>query len=199
MTCRAIATKRDATIKIVGVGGGGVRVVNLMKNNLLGVEFIAISADEQDLEQSNADHCIQIELQFKGHGSVVDFALASQAIQGSLKEIIKRLAGSDKVFVIAGMGGFTGTGISPVIAELSKEQGAFTIGVVTMPFMFEGKQSKKNAELGWNELQKHTDIITTIDNNSILASSPEMIKLTDMLKLAHKEICEKVYKIIRSR
>ena len=144
-----------AQIKVIGAGGGGNNAVNRMvEAQLQGVEFIAVNTDKQALHTSKAEHKIQIgEKLTRGLGAGANPEVGKKAAEESKDEIIKVLEGADMVFVTAGMGGGTGTGAAPVIAQLAKEMGILTVGVVTKPFVFEGKVRMKNAENGIAELK----------------------------------------------
>ena len=137
-----------ANIKVIGVGGGGNNAVNRMVDNQIkGVQFIAVNTENQVLELSKADVTIQIgEKVTKGLGAGANPQVGEEAAQESREEIIKALEGADMVFVTAGMGGGTGTGAAPIVAECAKEVGALTVGVVTKPFAFEGKRRRAAAE-----------------------------------------------------
>ena len=139
-----------ANIKVIGVGGGGNNAVNRMVDNQIkGVQFLAVNTENQVLELSKADVTIQIgEKVTKGLGAGANPQVGEEAAQESREEIIKALEGADMVFVTAGMGGGTGTGAAPIVAECAKEVGALTVGVVTKPFAFEGKRRRAAAEKG---------------------------------------------------
>ncbi len=135
----------NAKIKIVGVGGAGGNAINRMiKNNLMGVEFIAINTDAQALNHNQAETKIQIGHELtKGLGAGAKLEIGSKAANESKETIVQTLEGADLVFVAGGMGGGTGTGAAPIIAQLAKEMGALTIGIVTKPFLFEGQPEQK--------------------------------------------------------
>ena len=139
-----------AKIKVIGVGGGGNNAVNRMiESGLQGVEFISVNTENQVLEVSKADEKIQIgEKLTRGLGAGANPQKGEQAALESKEDIMKVLQGADMVFVTAGMGGGTGTGAAPVVAEIAKELGALTVAVVTKPFTFEGKRRKEQAEKG---------------------------------------------------
>lgn len=162
-------TKR-ATIKIVGVGGaGGNAVNNMIAAGLEGVEFIVVNTDSQDLLSSLASTKIQIgENLTRGLGAGADPEKGRQAAIEAKQEISEALAGSDMVFITAGMGGGTGTGAAPVVAEVASEQEILTVAVVTKPFVFEGLKRKRNAEAGLKELREHVDAVIAIQNNRLL-------------------------------
>lgn len=159
-----------AKIKVIGAGGGGNNAVNRMvEAGLQGVEFIAVNTDKQALQTSKAEYKIQIgEKLTRGLGAGANPEVGKKAAEESKDEIIKVLEGADMVFVTAGMGGGTGTGAAPVIAQLAKEMGILTVGVVTKPFVFEGKVRMKNAESGISELKSKVDTLITIPNDRLL-------------------------------
>ena len=159
-----------ASIKVVGCGGGGNNAVNRMVDaGLKGVEFVAVNTDHQALGQSKAGTKIQIgEKLTKGLGAGAVPDIGRRAAEESREEIAQALKGADLVFVTAGMGGGTGTGAAPIVAEIAREMGCLTIAVVTKPFAFEGKQRMKNAEMGINELKQNVDTLVVIPNDRLL-------------------------------
>lgn len=161
---------KNAKIKIVGVGGGGSNAVNSMiASSLQGVEFIAINTDAQALETSLAHQRIQIgNALTKGLGAGANPEIGKQAAMDDRDLIEDALKGADMAFITSGMGGGTGTGASPIVAEAAREQGILTAAVVTRPFMFEGNKRARNAEHGIKELKKYVDAIIIIHNNRLL-------------------------------
>lgn len=159
-----------AQIKVIGVGGGGNNAVNRMvEAQLKGVEFIAINTDKQALYTSKAEYKVQIgDKLTRGLGAGANPEIGKKAAEESKDEIIKLLEGADMVFVTAGMGGGTGTGAAPLVAQLAKEMGILTVGVVTKPFVFEGKIRMKNAERGIEDLKANVDTLITIPNDKLL-------------------------------
>ena len=159
-----------ASIKVVGCGGGGNNAVNRMvEAGLQGVQFIAVNTDRQALAQSQADTKIQIgEKLTKGLGAGAVPEVGRRAAEESREEIAQALKGADLVFVTAGMGGGTGTGAAPIVAEIAREMNCLTIAVVTKPFAFEGKQRMKNAEMGINDLKQSVDTLVVIPNDRLL-------------------------------
>ena len=159
-----------ASIKVVGCGGGGTNAVNRMvEANLRGVDFVAVNTDRQALGLSKAQTKIQIgEKLTKGLGAGAIPDVGRRAAEESREEIAQTLKGADLVFVTAGMGGGTGTGAAPIVAEVARELGCLTIAVVTKPFTFEGKQRMKNAEMGINELKQSVDTLVVIPNDRLL-------------------------------
>ncbi|MGB9711548.1 cell division protein FtsZ [Dissulfurimicrobium hydrothermale] len=169
MAFEFVDMEHTAKIKVVGVGGGGGNAVNnMIASELKGVEFIAANTDSQALEMSRAGIKIQLGKNLtKGLGAGAKPEIGRDAAEESIDEIRAALEGSDMVFITAGMGGGTGTGAAPVIAEVSKEVGALTVGVVTKPFSFEGKRRMKQAEEGLERLRGVVDTIITIPNDRL--------------------------------
>jgi cell division protein FtsZ len=159
-----------ASIKVVGCGGGGNNAVNRMVDaGLKGVEFISVNTDRQALSLSNANTKIQIgEKLTKGLGAGAIPDIGRRAAEESREEIAQVLKGADLVFVTAGMGGGTGTGAAPIVAEIARDLGCLTIAVVTKPFQFEGKQRMKNAEMGIADLKQRVDTLVVIPNDRLL-------------------------------
>lgn len=158
-------------IRVLGIGGGGGNTLQHMINeSLSGVEFIAINTDSQALAKiTNPTTKVQIGVKLTGGlGAGCDPNKGRKAAEESKEDIKKLLQGSDMVFITAGMGGGTGTGAAPIIAEIAKETGALTVAVVTKPFNFEGKRHMVNAESGITELSKHVDSLIVIDNEKLL-------------------------------
>ena len=175
-----------AVIKVVGVGGGGVNAVNRMIDvGLKGVEFIAVNTDAQHLLMSDADVKLDIgRKSTRGLGAGASPARGREAVLDHVDEIEEILRGADMVFVTAGEGGGTGTGAAPIIAKISRELGALTIGVVTRPFSHEGKIRTKQAEVGIEELREHVDTLIVIPNDRLLAISDHSITLVEAFKSA---------------
>lgn len=164
-------TKIDqiAKIKVIGVGGGGCNAVNRMiESGVSGVEFIAANTDLQVLNVSKAETKLQIGKNItEGLGAGANPDVGREAALESKKEIEEALTGADMVFVTCGMGGGTGTGAAPVVAEIAQDLGALTVGIVTKPFRFEGKTRMENAEIGIEELRHHVDTIIVIPNDRL--------------------------------
>lgn len=177
---------RFAAIKVIGVGGGGNNAVNRMiAAGLNGVEFITVNTDAQALMHSQAPYRIQIgEKLTKGLGAGANPEIGEKAAQESREEIIKALRGADMVFVTAGMGGGTGTGAAPVVAECAKEVGALTVGVVTKPFSFEGRRRQGQAELGTAKLKEKVDTLITIPNDRLLQVADKRTSMIDAFRIA---------------
>ena len=177
----------SAKIKVVGVGGGGSNAVNgMIASNVLGIEFIAINTDAQALESSLAHQRLQIGSSLtKGLGAGANPELGRQAASDDRDLIEDSLKGADMVFITAGMGGGTGTGASPVVAEVAKELGILTTAVVTKPFLFEGNKRARNAEQGTKELKKHVDAFIIIHNNRLLNITDRNTTWLQSLSLAN--------------
>ena len=175
-----------ANIKVIGVGGGGNNAVNRMVDNQIkGVQFLAVNTENQVLELSKADVTIQIgEKVTKGLGAGANPQIGEEAAQESREEITKALEGADMVFVTAGMGGGTGTGAAPIVAECAKEVGALTVGVVTKPFAFEGKRRRAAAEKGIEFLTQKVDTIIVIPNDKLLQVVDKKCSVSDAFSKA---------------
>ena len=175
-----------ANIKVIGVGGGGNNAVNRMVDNQIkGVQFLAVNTENQVLELSKADVTIQIgEKVTKGLGAGANPQIGEEAVQESREEITKALEGADMVFVTAGMGGGTGTGAAPIVAECAKEVGALTVGVVTKPFAFEGKRRRAAAEKGIEFLTQKVDTIIVIPNDKLLQVVDKKCSVSDAFSKA---------------
>ncbi len=176
-----------AKIKIVGVGGGGSNAVNSMiASSLEKVEFIAINTDAQALETSLAHHSLQIGNSLtKGLGAGASPEFGRQAALDDKDLIEEAVQGADMVFITAGMGGGTGTGACPIVAEAAKEQGILTAAIVTRPFLFEGNKRSRNAEQGIKELKKHVDALIVIHNNRLLDITEKDTPWLQALNLAN--------------
>jgi cell division protein FtsZ len=170
MTFQIIDFESCASIKVVGVGGAGGNAINRMvQSGMHGVEFIAVNTDNQDLDVSAADHCLCIgESVTRGLGAGAKPEIGRQSIEEDREQVAEKLADTDLVFITAGMGGGTGTGAAPVVAQIAKEQGALTVGIVTEPFQFEGFPRMRNAQAGIAELQEHVDTLIVIKNQRLL-------------------------------
>jgi len=175
-----------ANIKVVGVGGGGNNAVNRMiEEGLDGVEFVAINTDAQALMSSNAGITIRIgEKITRGLGAGSDPEIGFEAAEENKEEIAQAIDGADMVFITAGMGGGTGTGAAPVVAEAAKNQGALTVGVVTKPLTVEGKKRMNNAITGIEELKNKVDTLIVIPNDRLLEVAEKQTSLMDAFKIA---------------
>lgn len=174
-----------AKIKVVGVGGSGNAALHrMMEARVRGVEFIAINTDAQALHHSAAPNKIHIGQNLtRGLGAGMDPSVGQQAAEESREDIHEALKGSDMVFVTCGMGGGTGTGAAPVVAEIAKESGALTIGVVTRPFSFEGQQRRVIAEEGLAELHERVDAAVVVPNDRLLQIIDRKTSLLDAFKV----------------
>src|SRR5262245_11208228 len=177
---------QNARMKVVGVGGGGSNAVNRMiDEDLDGVEFICVNTDAQALKLAKAGHKIQIgRLLTRGLGAGARPEIGRQAIEENRDEIAAALKGADLVFVTAGMGGGTGTGEAPVIAEIAREQGSLSIGIVTRPFLFEGKKRMRQADMGLSELKRSADTVIVVPNERLLSVVGKGTSFRDALKRA---------------
>ena len=175
-----------ANIKVIGVGGGGNNAVNRMiAAGVRGVEFIAVNCDAQALLLSKAENKIQIgEKLTKGLGAGANPEIGEKACEESRDQIVEALKGADMVFVTAGMGGGTGTGAAHVVAECAKEVGALTVGVVTKPFMFEGRRRMNQAENGIVKLKEKVDTLITIPNDRLLQVIDRRTSMLDAFRIA---------------
>ena len=180
-------TEKVARIKVVGVGGGGGNALKSMIDlqKIQGVEFVAVNTDLQALESNPAPSKIQLGKELtRGLGSGGDPGIGQKSAEESTEELTQRLGGSDMVFITAGMGGGTGTGACPMIAQIAKGLGALTIGVVTKPFNFEGSIRKANAELGIANLKDKVDTLIVIPNQRLMDIVDKKMSLLDAFKLA---------------
>jgi cell division protein FtsZ len=177
---------RNARMKVVGVGGAGGNAVNRMIDEQLdGVEFISMNTDAQALKTSRAQITLQIGKKLtRGLGAGARPEVGRQALAESEAEVRRALEGADLVFVAAGMGGGTGTGAAPLVAEIARDMGALTIGVVTRPFSFEGKKRERQAQQGLAELRRCVDTMILVPNDRLLAVVPKGTSFRDALKKA---------------
>ncbi len=178
---------QNAVIKVIGIGGGGGNAVSHMLNaNIEGVDFICANTDAQALNNSEVTTTLQIGSSLtKGLGAGANPQIGHQAAMEDKDRIAEAIKGSDMIFITAGMGGGTGTGAAPVVAEVAKEQGILTVAVVTKPFPFEGDKRMKVAEMGIEELGKHVDSLITIPNEKLLAVLGKSTTLLDAFKAAN--------------
>lgn len=176
----------SAKIKVVGVGGGGGNAVNRMiEDGIRGVEFIAINTDVQALQNNRASYKLNIGKNItRGLGAGMDPEIGRKAAEESQNEVREMLKGADMVFIACGLGGGTGTGASPVVAEIAKELGALTIAVVTKPFFFEGSARQKVAEEGYLNLAAKVDTIITVSNEKLLEIIDKRTTFIDSFKMA---------------
>ncbi|MBF0547204.1 MAG: cell division protein FtsZ [Candidatus Riflebacteria bacterium] len=180
------ATAENAEIKVIGVGGGGTNAINRMiEANLSGVEFIAANTDAQALGRSLAKVKIQLgDKLTKGLGAGANYEIGKKAAEEDRERIAEALEGADMVFITAGMGGGTGTGAAPIVAEVAREVGSLTVAVVTRPFRFEGKRRNAAAELGIKNLKERVDAIIVIPNDKLLDVSKDNISMVEAFRYA---------------
>ena len=178
---------QNAVIKVVGIGGGGGNAVcHMIKNNVTGVDFICANTDAQALSDIAAKTVLQLGTDItKGLGAGANPDIGRSAAMEDRDRIADALRGSDMVFITAGMGGGTGTGGAPVVAEIAREMGVLTVAVVTRPFNFEGKKRLKIAEEGLRELEQHCDSLITIPNEKLLEVLGKNVSLLDAFKEAN--------------
>ncbi|MGH2650229.1 MAG: cell division protein FtsZ [Actinomycetota bacterium] len=183
-----------AVIKVVGIGGGGVNAVNRMvEAGLRGVEFVAVNTDAQTLLMSDAEVKLDIGRETtRGLGAGSDPEVGRRAAEEHREEMEELLKGSDMVFITAGEGGGTGTGGSPVVAELARKAGALTIGVVTRPFGFEGRKRATQADLGISELKKAVDTLIVVPNDRLLQVSDPHTPIVDAFRMADQVLYQGV-------
>lgn len=184
-------------IKVVGIGGGGGNAVDRMiSEGMKSVEFVSINTDQQVLKKSKATYKIQIGTKLtKGRGAGGQPEQGAMAADESREEIASVLKGSQMIFITAGMGGGTGTGAAPVVAEIAREMGILTIGVVTKPFTFEGKRRCQNAEKGVEELSQHVDSLVVIPNERLKLMSEQKLTLVNAFKAADEVLMQGVQSI----
>lgn len=181
-------TERGANIRVVGVGGGGGNALNSMiDKGLSGVDFIAINCDLQALERNKSSHKLQIGRNLtRGLGAGADPTIGQRAVEEDRDEIARVLAGSDMVFVTAGMGGGTGTGGAPGVANIAKSLGALVVGIVTKPFNSEGKRRMSQADWGIDELKKQVDTLIAIPNQKLLDIIDRRTPLLEAFEIANQ-------------
>ena len=171
-----LLSKQKAKIKVVGAGGAGNNTINRVKEvGILGAETIAINTDAQDLLYANADHKLLIGKEVTGGlgaGSIPK--IGEESARESEQEIKKKLQGADMVFITCGLGGGTGTGAAPIVAEIAKKMGSLTVGIVTMPFVMEGHRRYENAVIGLEKLEKVVDTLIVIPNDKLLELAPDL-------------------------
>ena len=184
-------------ILVLGVGGAGGNAINgMIDNGLQGIEFIAVNTDAQDLKLSRADAKIQIGLNLtKGLGAGAKLDIGQAAADESLNEIINILQGANMVFITAGMGGGTGTGSAHVIARAAKELNILTVGVVTLPFLYEGPSRMRRAQSGLEELRKHVDTIIVVPNQNLFKIASEQTTFEESFQLSNDVLLHGVQSI----
>jgi len=185
---------QNARMKVVGIGGGGGNAVNRMvEEGVAGVEFISVNTDAQALMNNRADVKVQIGKKLtRGLGAGARPEIGRQAIEENRDDVLRVLQNSDLVFVTCGMGGGTGTGSAPIISQVAKDLGALTIGIVTKPFLFEGKKRMRQADMGITEMRKHVDTMVVVPNERLLAVVGKGIPFQDALKKADEVLLHAV-------
>ncbi len=188
---------QNARMKVIGVGGGGGNAVNRMiEEHLVGVEFVSVNTDSQALVSNKADLKVQIGKKLtRGLGAGARPEIGRQAIEENRDEVLEAMQGSDLVFVTCGMGGGTGTGAAPMIAQMARDIGALTVGIVTKPFLFEGKKRMKQAETGIMEMRQHVDTMIVVPNERLLAVVGKGILFQDALKKADEVLLQATHGI----
>ncbi|MBD5553347.1 MAG: cell division protein FtsZ [Desulfovibrio sp.] len=183
-----------AKLKVIGVGGGGGNAVEeMIKSDLTGVQFICANTDMQALNKNNAPHSVQLgEKLTRGLGAGANPNTGRDAALESINAIRDAIGDADMVFVTAGMGGGTGTGAAPVVAQAAKELGVLTVGVVTKPFSFEGARRQRIAEEGLEELKKFVDCLIVIPNDRLLSMAPKKTPFAAMLQKANEVLLDAV-------
>jgi cell division protein FtsZ len=177
---------KNARMKVAGVGGGGGNAVNRMiQERLAGVEFISVNTDSQALLHNQADVKVQIGKKLtRGLGAGARPEIGRQAIEENRDDVLAVLEGADLVFVTCGMGGGTGTGAAPIIAQLARDVGSLTVGIVTKPFLFEGRKRMRQAEIGIAEMRKQVDTMIVVPNERLLAVVGKNVPFQEALKKA---------------
>ena len=184
-------------IKVIGVGGGGNNVVNRMvKTGVKGVDFIAVNTDKQFLDVSSATYKVQIgEKLTNGKGAGSDPEVGRKSAEESRAIVADILEGTDMVFITAGMGGGTGTGAAPIVADIAKEMGILTVGVVTKPFLFEGARRMKQAEAGIEDLRQRVDSLVIIPNERLKYATDQKITFANAFEIADDVLRQAVQSI----
>jgi cell division protein FtsZ len=191
------ANESVVSIKVIGIGGGGNNVVNrMMEGGVTSADMVAVNTDRQALIKTRATHKLQIgEKQTGGKGAGSNPEIGRKSMEESRQEMAKLLTGTDMVFISAGMGGGTGTGASPIVADIAREQGILTIGIVTKPFHFEGPHRMKQAEAGIEELRSRVDSLIVIPNERLKLVSTERISFATGFKIADDVLKQAVQSI----
>ena len=177
---------QKAKLKVVGVGGaGGNAVTRMITSGMQGVDFIAINTDAQDLDNNPSEHKIQVGKNLtKGLGAGANSSVGKEAVEADKEAITSMLEGADMVFITAGMGGGTGTGASPVISQISRELGVLTVGIVTLPFSFEGPKRMNRALEGMAEMKKACDTVIAIPNQKLMSIVDKSTTLPEAFQMA---------------
>ena len=190
-------TDNVVNIKVIGVGGGGCNAVErMLASGLKGVDFVSINTDKKQLIHSACPHKLQIgEKLTKGFGAGSNPEIGKKAAEETRSELAKVMETADMVFITAGMGGGTGTGAAPIVADIAKEQGILTVGVVTKPFGFEGRQRMQRAEAGIAELLSRVDSLLIIPNDRLKYSSDQKITMFNAFRIADEVLLQAVTSI----
>jgi cell division protein FtsZ len=185
---------QSARIKVIGIGGGGGNALNnMISQNLRGVEFIVANTDAQAIERNNADIKVQLGADItRGLGAGANPQIGRSAAEAERERLREFMADTDMVFITAGMGGGTGTGAAPVIAETAREMGVLTVAVVTKPFGFEGKRRMRQADAGIAELRKHVDTLITIPNQKLIGAVGKNTTMLDAFRKADDVLLQAV-------
>ncbi|MBQ1281030.1 MAG: cell division protein FtsZ, partial [Oscillospiraceae bacterium] len=193
----AVYEDKVVAIKVIGVGGAGCNVVNRMiANGIEGVEFVAVNTDKQDLNRSKCENQVQIgEKVTDGKGAGAKPEIGKKSAEESRAALAKILEGTDMVFITAGMGGGTGTGAAPIIAELAHEAGILTVGVVTKPFRFEGANRMRQAEAGIAALQGKVDSLVIIPNDRLKLATDQKLTFANAFEIADDVLLQAVQSI----
>jgi len=181
-------------IRVIGVGGGGGNAVNnMIESGMTGVDFVAVNTDSQDLDRSLASRRFQLGNQLtKGLGAGADPDVGREAALEDRDRVAELVASTDMVFITAGMGGGTGTGAAPVVAQVAKEMGALTVAVVTRPFGFEGRRRKKQADEGIENLRQSVDTLITIPNQRLISMADPKTTMTEAFALADQVLYQAI-------
>jgi len=179
-------SEQKANLKVIGVGGGGGNAVTRMiTSGMQGVDFIAINTDAQDLDNNPSEHKIQIGKNLtKGLGAGANSSVGKEALEADRDAISSLLEGADMAFITAGMGGGTGTGAAPVVAQVSREQGVLTVGIITLPFSFEGPKRMNRALEGLSEMKKTCDTVIAIPNQKLMSIVDKSTTLPEAFNMA---------------
>ena len=191
------AISLNAHMKVVGVGGGGGNAVNRMiAERLTGVEFITVNTDAQALMNTKADVKIQIGKKLtRGLGAGARPEIGRQAIEENKDDVLQILSGADLVFVTCGMGGGTGTGAAPIISQLARDVGALSVGIITKPFLFEGRKRMRQADIGIAEMRNRVDTMVVVPNERLLAVVGKNVPFQDALKKADEVLLQATHGI----
>jgi len=194
MTPQDMESFEGARIKVIGVGGGGGNAIGAMlQDGLSGIDFIAMNTDVQALSRSAAERRFQLGTQLtRGLGAGANPEVGREAALADRERVSELVHGADMVFVVAGMGGGTGTGAAPVVAEICRESGALTVGVATLPFDFEGRRRRRQAEEGLATLARHVDTLITVPNQRLMGMVDEATTMHDAFRMVDRVVMQAV-------